>query len=146
MRNTPKKRPLCRFSVSMAGDLAAQLDGMVKARGLANRSQAVSSMVRAQLVDHLAQSGSHEIAGTITLVYDHHKRNIQKILTEIQHGHGELIIAALHVHLDHHNCLEVLAVRGRADAVRGVADRLTGAKGVKHGKLTVTTTGKEPWN
>jgi CopG family nickel-responsive transcriptional regulator len=127
----------------MNGDLVAQLDGMIKARGYANRSQAVADMVRAQLVEHHAQIGNSEIAGTVTLVYDHHKRNIQALLTDIQHDHGNLIIAAMHVHLDHHNCMEVLAVRGRADAVKEFADRLIAAKGVKHGKLTVTTTGKE---
>lgn len=138
-----KVKSLCRFSISMAGDLVAQLDGMTKAKGYANRSQAMADMVRSQLVEHHGQMGCREIAGTVTLVYDHHKRNIQALLTDIQHDHGDLIIAAMHVHLDHHNCMEVLAVRGRADAVKGFADRLIAAKGVKHGKLTVTTTGKE---
>jgi len=127
----------------MAGDLVGQLDGMTKVKGCANRSQAVADMVRAHLVEHHGQMGAHEIAGTVTLVYDHHKRNIQALLTDIQHDHGDLIIAAMHVHLDHHNCMEVLAVRGRADSVKQVADNLIAAKGVKHGKLTVTTTGKE---
>jgi CopG family nickel-responsive transcriptional regulator len=94
-------------------------------------------------VEHRAQAGAHEIAGTITLVYDHHRRNIQALLTGLQHDHGDLIVATLHVHLGHHECMEVLAVRGRADAVKRLADRLTAAKGVTHGKLTVTTTGRE---
>jgi CopG family nickel-responsive transcriptional regulator len=141
--NTMKKPPLCRFSISMAGDLASQLDAMSRAKGYANRSQAVADMVRAHIVEHHGQMGSHEIAGTVTLVYDHHRRNIQTLLTDIQHDHQGLIIAALHVHLDHHNCMEVLAVRGRADAVKQVADRLIAAKGVKHGRLTVTTTGRD---
>jgi len=97
----------------------------------------------AQLVEEHAHAGGQEIAGTITLVYDHHRRNIQALLTDIQHDHQDLILSALHVHLDHHNCMEVLAVRGGADSVRQLADRLVTAKGVKHGKLTVTTTGKE---
>ena len=116
---------------------------MVKAKGYANRSQAVSDMVRAALVEHAGQRGRHEIAGTITLVYDHHKRDVQATLTDIQHDHEGLIISTLHVHLDHHNCMEVLAVRGKADAVRHIADRLIAVKGVIHGKLTVTTTGSE---
>lgn len=138
-----KTPPLCRFSLSMAGDLVAQLDAMARTKGYANRSKAVADMVRAHLVDHHAQAGNRDIAGTITLVYDHHKRNIQALLTDIQHDHGNLIIAAMHVHLDPHHCMEVLAVRGRAQAVKQVADRLIAAKGVKHGKLTVTTTGKD---
>jgi CopG family nickel-responsive transcriptional regulator len=134
---------LCRFSISMAADLVGQLDAMVKTKGYANRSQAVADMVRAQLVDHHAERETQEIAGTVTLVYDHHKRDIQALLTDIQHDHQELIIATLHVHLDHHNCMEVLAVRGPADGIKRLADQLTVAKGVKHGKLTVTTTGQE---
>jgi CopG family transcriptional regulator, nickel-responsive regulator len=140
--STMKKDPLCRFSISMHRDLVSQLDHMSKARGFANRSQAIADMVRAQLVEHRAETAS-EIAGTITLVYDHHKRNLQSVLTGIQHDHGGLIISAMHVHLDHHNCLEVIAVRGAAGAIQSMADRLTAAKGVKHGKLTVTTTGRE---
>lgn len=138
-----KKHALCRFSLSMASGLVDQLDAMVRAKGYANRSQAVADLVKAALVEHYAGTGDHEIAGTITLVYDHHKRHIQDMLTDIQHDQGDLIISALHVHLDHHNCLEVLAVRGPARRIRKVADQLIATKGVKHGKLTVTTTGKE---
>ncbi len=127
----------------MAHDLVDQLDAMTKAKGYANRSQAVADMVRDQLVEHHGHRGAHPMAGTVTLVYDHHKRNIQGLLTDIQHDYGALIIATMHVHLDHHNCMEVLALRGRAGALKEVADRLIAAKGVKHGKLTVTTTGKD---
>ena len=141
-RNAASPAALDRFSISMPASLVRQLDAMVKSKGYANRSQAVADMVRANLVDHLGQIGTHEIAGTVTLVYDHHLRNIQRLLTDIQHDHAALIISGLHVHLDHHACMEVLAVRGPADAVRHLADRLVTAKGVKHGKLTVTTTGR----
>jgi CopG family nickel-responsive transcriptional regulator len=134
-----KKDSVTRFSISMPGELVHQLDLMSKEKGCANRSQAVADMVRCHLAEHYGQMGDREIAGTITLVYDHHKRNIQGLLTDIQHDHGDVIIASMHVHLDHHNCMEVLAVRGRADAIKHVADNLIAAKGVKHGKLTVTT-------
>jgi CopG family transcriptional regulator, nickel-responsive regulator len=79
----------------------------------------------------------------VTLVYDQHHRGLQEALTDVQHDHYEAIISTLHVHLDHHNCLEVLVVRGQALAVQKMADKLIGAKGVKHGKLTITTTGKD---
>jgi CopG family nickel-responsive transcriptional regulator len=134
---------LRRFSISMTEGLVRQLDAMAKAKGYPNRSRAVADIVRAQLVEHRAERGNHEIAGTITLVYDHHKRGVQALLTEIQHRHPHLIISTLHVHLDHDNCLEVLAVRGRARDVKGIADRLATTRGVKHGRLTVTTTGRE---
>ena len=138
-----KKETVSRFSLSMPAGLVRQLDQMVKAKGYVNRSQAVADMVSAHLVEHQGEDGKREIAGTITLVYDHHKRNVQALLTDIQHDHQDVMIATMHVHLDHHNCMEVLAVRGKAALVRMVAEQLIAARGVKHGKLTVTTTGED---
>ena len=132
-----------RFSVSVPKELAKQLDRMAKEKGYDNRSLAVADMVRAHLVEHRQNLGDQEIAGTITLVYDHHKQHVQATLTDIQHDHHEVIISTLHVHLDHHNCLEVLVVRGKAGVIKRIADELIAAKGVKHGKLTVTTSGKD---
>ena len=132
-----------RFSVSLPEGLAKDLDAMVAEKGYASRSLAVADMVRDSLVQHRQHTGAHEIAGTITLVYDHHKHGLQEALTTIQHDHHETIISTLHVHLDHHNCLEVLVVKGRADAIRKMADALIAAKGVKHGKLSITSTGKD---
>lgn len=141
--NANKQEPVVRFSISLPGSLAKQLDQMVYQKGYENRSWAVADMIRAQLVEHRQNFGEEEIAGTITLVYDHHKQHVQATLTDIQHDHHDVIISALHVHLDHHNCLEVLVVRGKAGLVKKIADELIAAKGVKHGKLTVTTTGKD---
>jgi CopG family nickel-responsive transcriptional regulator len=132
-----------RISVSLPATLLKQLDQMMRQKGYENRSLVVADMVRDSLVEHQQQLGAGEIAGTITLVYDHHKQHVQATLTDIQHDHHEAVISTMHVHLDHHNCLEVLVVRGRASLIKKIADELIGAKGVKHGKLTVTTTGKE---
>jgi CopG family transcriptional regulator, nickel-responsive regulator len=132
-----------RFSISVPRALARQLDQMSREKGYHNRSLAVGDMIRDHLVEHRQNFGNQEIAGTITLVYDHHKQHVQAALTDIQHDHHEVILATLHVHLDHHNCLEVLAVRGRAAVVKKIADELIAAKGVKHGKLTVTSSGKD---
>jgi CopG family nickel-responsive transcriptional regulator len=132
-----------RISVSLPPTLLQQFDKMMEEKGYENRSLAVADMVRDSLVEHRQRFGSAEIAGTITLVYDHHKQHVQATLTDIQHDHHEVIVSTMHVHLDHDNCLEVLVVRGRASVVKKIADELIGAKGVKHGKLTVTTTGKE---
>lgn len=140
MPHTKKPAALSRFSISMSAELARRLDAMARARGYTNRSQAVADMVRAQLVEHHAHASAGDIAGTITIVYDHHRRNLQPLLTGIQHDHGALIVSTLHVHLSHHACMEVLAVRGPARAVRRLADRLIAARGVTHGRLTVTTT------
>ena len=112
-------------------------------KGYDNRSLAIADMIRNHLVEHRQKSGNEDIAGTITLVYDHHKQHVQETLTDIQHDHHDVILSTVHVHLDHHNCLEVLLVRGKAAVIRKIADELITAKGVKHGKLTVTTTGKD---
>jgi len=119
------------------------MDQMSGEKGYDNRSLAIADMIRDSLVEHRQKFGSEEIAGTITLVYDHHKQNLQSVLTDIQHDHNDMIISTVHVHLDHHNCLEVILVRGKAGSIRKIADELIAAKGVKHGKLTVTTTGRD---
>ncbi len=120
-----------------------QLDQMSGQKGYDNRSLAIADMIRDRLVEHRQKFGNEEIAGTITLVYDHHTQHVQEALTEIQHDHHEVIVSTMHVHLDHHNCLEVLVVRGKATQIKKIADELIAAKGVKHGKLTVTSTGKD---
>jgi len=137
-----KSSHVARFSVSLPQELLVQLDLMTRQKGYRNRSLAIADMVRDRLIDHRQKFSNEQIAGTITLVYDHHRQHVQEALTEIQHDHHAVIISTVHVHLDHHNCLEVLVVRGRAGLVKKIADELIAVKGVKHGKLTVTTTGK----
>ena len=137
-----KKETVSRLSVSLPPSLLRQLDQMSGEKGYHNRSLAIADMIRDRLVEHRQKFGHEHIAGTITLVYDHHKPHLQATLTGIQHDHHNVILSTVHVHLDHHNCLEVLLVRGKATVIRRIADELLSAKGVKHGKLTVTTTGK----
>ena len=131
-----------RFSVSLPANLARELDAMTAHKGYSNRSLAIGDMIRAQLVEHRQTLGG-QIAGTITVLYDHHKPRLQTTLTDLQHDHTDIIVSTLHVHLDHDNCLEVLVVRGDAQKVRALADRLIATKGVKHGRLTVTATGED---
>ena len=138
-----KKETVSRFSVSLPPSLLRQLDEMSDEKGYDNRSLAIADMIRNHLVEHRQKFGTEDIAGTITLVYDHHKQHVQETLTDIQHDHHDVILSTVHVHLDHHNCLEVLLVRGQAAVIRKIADELTTARGVKHGKLTVTTTGRD---
>ena len=140
---TAKTDGVVRFTVSVPRTLAKQLDQMTREKGYDNRSLAVADLIRAGLVEHRQNLGNREIAGTITLVYDRLKQHVQATLTDIQHEHHHVIISTLHVHLDHHNCLEVLVVRGQATLVKRIADELIAAKGVKHGKLTVTSSGKD---
>jgi CopG family nickel-responsive transcriptional regulator len=126
----------------MDAKLLARFDALMERKGYVNRSEAIRDLVRNALVEDQWSHGDEESVGTVTLVYDHHVRDLADKLTEHQHVHHQSIISALHVHLDHDNCLEVLVVRGKASEVRRLADEIIGTKGVKHGKLVTTTTGK----
>ena len=133
---------LARFSVAMDEDLLARFDDLVARRGSGvNRSEAVRDLVRDALVDAEWEDSSGEIVGTITMVFDHHVSDLSDKLDALQHAHHERIVSSMHVHLDAHNCLEVIVVRGTSGQVRAIADGLLGTKGVKHGKLVSTTTG-----
>lgn len=131
-----------RFGISMDEELLASFDRLIEQKGYANRSEAIRDLIRAAQVESDWEEGEKEGVGTVTLVYNHHVRDLSDKLTEQQHSHHDQIISALHVHLDAHNCLEVLVVRGKVREVRQIADELIGVKGVKHGKLVMTTTGE----
>ncbi len=134
---------ITRFGMSIESGLVRKFDALIAKKGYGNRSRAIQDLIRDKLVEDEWEAGDREAVGTITLVYDHHTRELEHALTEMQHRSFHQIISALHVHLDAHNCLEVLVVKGKGQDVRRIADRLIGTRGVKHGKLTVTTTGKE---
>jgi CopG family nickel-responsive transcriptional regulator len=134
---------LARFGVSMESLLLERFDRFIELHGYPNRSEAVRDLVRERLVRGEWEGGDTETVGTITLIYDHHMRELTEKLTEHQHRQHDAVISAMHVHLDHHNCLEVLAVKGRAGSIQKLADDLLGLKGVKHGKLVMTTTGRD---
>ncbi len=133
---------LTRFGISMDTELLKRFDDLIRRKGYVNRSEAIRDLVRNALVEDQWSRADEETVGTVTLVYDHHTRDLADKLTEHQHAHHELIISALHVHLDHDHCLEVVVVKGRAGEVRRLADELIGTKGVKHGRLVTTTTGR----
>ena len=133
---------LARFGVAMDAGLLGRFDALVARRGSgANRSEAIRDLVRDALVDAEWEDAEGEIVGTITMVFDHHASDLSDKLDSLQHAHHERIVSSMHVHLDAHNCLEVIVVRGTSTQVRGIADALLGTKGVKHGKLVSTTTG-----
>jgi CopG family transcriptional regulator, nickel-responsive regulator len=134
---------LVRFGISMNEQLLDKFDKKIVSQGYANRSEAIRDLIRNRLVELTWEDDKQEVAGTITLVYDHHVRGLGSLLTELQHESHDLFLSTMHVHLDHHNCLEVLVVKGQAGKVQLVADRLIGTRGVKHGKLTITSTGRE---
>jgi len=134
---------LIRFGVSISQGLLARFDTLLHAKGYDNRSEAIRDLVRRYLVEHEWEHGEKETIGTLTILYNHHVRELSDRLDHLQHDHHDNVISTLHVHLDKDNCLEVLVLKGKADAIRALADQLIGVKGVKHGQLVMTSMGKE---
>jgi len=134
---------LIRYGVSIGRSLSRRFDGLIKAKGYANRSEAIRDLIRDRLVEEQWQAGDEVTIGVVTLLYDHRQRELSRKLTHCQHDHHAQTISSLHVHLDSSNCLEVIVIRAPARVIRRLADRLIGTKGVKHGKLTTTSTGRE---
>ncbi len=131
-----------RFGVSIPDDLLNKFDKIISNKGYSNRSEAIRDLIRDNIVEQsIAEDG--EVAGTITLVYDHHQRDLADKLMDIQHDFYKNIISTTHIHMDHHNCLEVLVVKGKSKKVNEIGNKLMSTKGVKHGKLVMTSTGKE---
>lgn len=134
-------KKLVRFGVSLDQHLLDAFDQHIERRKYTNRSEALRDLIRDNLVGQ-EWDQNKETVGTITFVYDHHVRDLTSKLTDIQHDHHGKILSGMHVHLDHDHCLEVLVVKGKGSEIRTIADALVSVKGVKHGKLTMTTTGK----
>ncbi|MFA5115581.1 MAG: nickel-responsive transcriptional regulator NikR [Candidatus Omnitrophota bacterium] len=133
---------LVRFGVSLDKELLEKFDGRIRNKSYTNRSEAIRDLIREDLVKQEWQEGQ-EIAGTITMIYDHHKRELVNKLMDIQHDFGEVIISTQHIHLDHHNCLEMIAVKGKPKQAQALADTLKAVKWVKHVALSMSTTGKD---
>jgi CopG family transcriptional regulator, nickel-responsive regulator len=134
---------LSRIGVAIDSGLLRKFDRLIARRGYTNRSEAFRDLIRDELVERTWESPNSQVVGTITLVYDHHVRLLNEKLTDIQHDFHRSILSTLHVHLDHDYCLEVVVVRGAASDVQKVADVLISMKGVKHGRLTISSSGKE---
>ena len=132
---------LVRFGISIPGQLLERFDALIEGAGYENRSEAIRDLIRNRLVDAAWEEGAGEMIGTLTLVYDHHVHELGDALTGIQHQHHAAILSTLHIHLDAHLCLEVLVLRGAVPVIKRIAEALVGMRGVKHGKLTVTSAG-----
>ncbi len=128
---------ICRFGVSLEEDLLAKLDDFVAKHHFPNRSQALRHMVRNLAVEELWET-DRDAAGSIVLIYDHHRGNLVNDLIAIQHDYSDMILSSQHVHLDHDNCLETIVVKGRPTKMKELADRLISLKGIKHGKLVMS--------
>lgn len=127
-----------RVSLAIEPDLLARFDALIERSG-GNRSEVIRDLIRARLMDEAwAGTEAGEAVATVTLVYDHHQRKLADKLLEVGHDHHHEIHANLHVHLDHHNCLEVIVLRGIPKKLRALADQLIAMKGIKHGKVVVS--------
>jgi CopG family nickel-responsive transcriptional regulator len=126
-----------RFGVSLESELLEKLDSFVTQHRFPNRSQAIRFLIQTHAIEEHWEE-DHEVAGAIVLVYDHHKRDLQNKSTSVQHDFHELVLSVQHVHLDHHNCLETIAVKGKSGQLKRFADQLIGLKGIKHGKLVMS--------
>ncbi|AEK72790.1 MULTISPECIES: nickel-responsive transcriptional regulator NikR [Thermococcus] len=134
---------ITRFGVSVPDELLERFDRIIEEKGYVNRSEAIRDMMRDFIVRHEWEEGDRDVAGTITIVYNHDEADVVKELLDLQHDYVDEIISSLHVHMDEHNCLEVVVVKGKATRIKEIAERLISLKGVKHGKLVMTTTGRE---
>jgi CopG family transcriptional regulator, nickel-responsive regulator len=144
-RSSPRRllmKDLARTGISLEHELLQKFDDAIGKKGYQNRSEAIRDLIREHLVaDEIDKN--KVVVGTLTIVYDHHRPNLTEKLVEAQHGAGGKVLAATHVHLDHHNCLEVIIMKGRGRELKDLADRILSLRGVKHGQLVVTSTGKD---
>jgi CopG family nickel-responsive transcriptional regulator len=122
--------------------LLKEFDRLITKRGYQNRSEAIRDLIREALLTESIDSNK-PVVGTLTLVYDHHVPNLSQKLTETQHVAGAMVLAATHVHLDHHYCLEVIIMKGKSKEIQGMADRMLALRGVELGKLVLTNSGKD---
>lgn len=133
---------LVRFGVSLEKGLLDNFDLLIRERKYTNRSEAIRDLIRQELVKKQWEEDS-EVAGAITFVYDHHKRELVNRVIDIQHDFQNIIVSTQHIHLDHDNCLEIVAVRGNAGDVKRVADMLQSVRGVRYGTLSMSSIGKD---
>ncbi len=126
---------LMRFGVSIEKGLLQDFDKWIDKHNWANRSEAIRDIIRDHLVGDSWGASQDDVTATLTYVYDHHVTDLQARLTSLQHDHGGSVLSAMHVHLDHHNCIEVLVMKGKAGEIQALADSILGTRGVKHGAL-----------
>ena len=128
---------LVRFAVSLDRKLFNKFEEYWKSKGYISRSEAIRDLIRDALIEDIREKNKI-VFGSITLIYNHHEKGLGDLLTDIQHKYLHTIISSMHVHIDVHHCLEVIAVKGKYNEVKELADKLLTVKGVKHGKLVVT--------
>ena len=129
---------ITRFGVSIEPILLKKFDKMIKKEGYFNRSEAIRDMIRKNLIVKRYKNPDEKVIGTLTMIYDHHTGNLTNKLLNLQHDHHNEILSTTHIHVDHHNCLEVLVLKGLAGNIQKLADNIKAIKGIKHGELVIT--------
>ena len=130
-----------RFGVSLETSLLKKFDPLLKKLGYKSRSEAIRDLIRERLVAEEWLVGDFKTIGVLSLLYNHHVRELSEGLNRIQHQNLKLVISSTHIHVDDHNCLEVIILKGKSNQIKSVSDELLSSRGVKHGKLIMTTTG-----
>ncbi|MBS3764038.1 MAG: nickel-responsive transcriptional regulator NikR [Planctomycetes bacterium] len=131
-----------RFGVSLSMQLLDNFDKLIRKKGYENRSEAIRDLIREELVEEEWATSETENFGILFLVYDHHEMSVDTRLLDAQHEHVGEVISSLHIHIDHHNCLEIIVLKGPGKEVRAFGEKLISMRGVKYGKLNLGTTGK----
>jgi len=129
---------IIRFGVSIEPDLISKFDKMIKKEGYTNRSEAIRDMIRKNLIAEKNKDLDAKVIGTLTIIYDHHTGTLTNKLLDLQHDHHNEILSTTHIHIDHHNCLEVLVLKGKTGRIQKLADHIKALKGIKHGELVIT--------
>jgi CopG family nickel-responsive transcriptional regulator len=130
-----------RFGVSIEEELLTWFDARVQSRGYNSRSEAIRNLIRKEMVNEEWDNPEADVIGTVTIVYEHHLHELAHVMTDVQHQYHDSIVCSTHVHMDAHNCLEVVIVRGNSTQIKTIAETLISTRGVKHGQLVCTTTG-----
>jgi len=129
---------ITRFGVSIEPDLLKKFDKTIKKEGYTNRSEAIRDIIRKNLIKEKNKNPDEQTIGTLTMIYDHHVGNLTDRLLDLHHDHTKEILVNTHVHIDHHNCLEVLVLKGKQGNISKLADNIKALKGIKHGELVTT--------
>ncbi|UCF12141.1 MAG: nickel-responsive transcriptional regulator NikR [Thermoplasmatales archaeon] len=129
---------IMRFGVSIEPGLLKKFDKVIRKKGYTNRSEAIRDIIRKNLIIEKNKDPNLVSIGTLTMIYDHHTGNLTNRLLDMQHDHTNEILSTTHIHIDHHNCLEVLVLKGKNDNIKKLADKIKSLKGIKHGELVIT--------
>ncbi len=133
---------LIRFCISIPAELSNRFDELIRKKKYGNRSEAIRDLIRGSLIEEEI-AYNRVVVGIVSLLYNHHKRELSEKLTKLQHSHHQMIVSAMHVHLDQDNCMEVIILKGNSQEIKNLGDVLIATKGVKHGSIYLTSTGKD---